>query len=243
MRDVVDQMLNDDSKDMKYRNIFINDIEPCELNQYPMQEIEQLAQNISECGLLHPITLYQKENNKYMILSGERRYRAMFFLYQNGDERFEEVPAIIKIKNLNTREIKRFLRRGNANRENLPVDLKVAIVEEALEDYYISKENKQIAPGTLKRDWLSMDTGFSARSIQNYLTIIEKKKNKEELKQTNDELDSSISAAYHAVEEKMKGRLQTKVKVDKKKMTIYFNGVDDLNRILDKLSLLEEKLE
>lgn len=54
MTDVIGEMLNDTSKDMRYKRIFIYDIDPCEYNMYPMQEIEQLAQNISECGLLHP---------------------------------------------------------------------------------------------------------------------------------------------------------------------------------------------
>ena len=66
MTDVIGEMLNDTSKDMRYKRIFIYDIDPCEYNMYPMQEIEQLAQNISECGLLHPIpqsrwTLYDTE--------------------------------------------------------------------------------------------------------------------------------------------------------------------------------------
>ena len=61
MTDVIGEMLNDTSKDMRYKRIFIYDIDPCEYNMYPMQEIEQLAQNISECGLLHPITLYDPE--------------------------------------------------------------------------------------------------------------------------------------------------------------------------------------
>ena len=76
MTDVIGEMLNDTSKDMRYKRIFIYDIDPCEYNMYPMQEIEELARNISECGLLHPITLYRKADGRYMILSGERRYRA-----------------------------------------------------------------------------------------------------------------------------------------------------------------------
>ena len=91
MTDVIGEMLNDTSKDMRYKRIFIYDIDPCEYNMYPMQEIEQLAQNISECGLLHPITLYRKADGRYMILSGERRYRAMLLNYEKGDERWEDV--------------------------------------------------------------------------------------------------------------------------------------------------------
>ena len=47
MTDVIGEMLNDTSKDMRYKRIFIYDIDPCEYNMYPMQEIEELARNIS----------------------------------------------------------------------------------------------------------------------------------------------------------------------------------------------------
>ena len=121
MTDVIGEMLNDTSKDMRYKRIFIYDIDPCEYNMYPMQEIEQLAQNISECGLLHPITLYRKADGRYMILSGERRYRAMLLNYEKGDERWEEISAIVKMQELTMREIQRFVRRGNANRETAEI--------------------------------------------------------------------------------------------------------------------------
>ena len=39
MTDVIGEMLNDTSKDMRYKRIFIYDIDPCEYNMYPMQEI------------------------------------------------------------------------------------------------------------------------------------------------------------------------------------------------------------
>ena len=42
MTDVIGEMLNDTSKDMRYKRIFIYDIDPCEYNMYPMQEIEQI---------------------------------------------------------------------------------------------------------------------------------------------------------------------------------------------------------
>lgn len=41
MADVIAEMLNDTSKDMRSKKIFIEDIDPCEYNMYPMQEIDQ----------------------------------------------------------------------------------------------------------------------------------------------------------------------------------------------------------
>lgn len=229
MADVIAEMLNDTSKDMRFKKIFIEDIDPCEYNMYPMQEIEQLAQNIKECGLLHPITLYRKDDGRYMILSGERRYRAMLLNYEHGDDRWEEIPAIIKSTELNEREIRRFLRRGNANRENLSKDLKIEIVKESLGDYLLLKSEGNIQPGTLKREWISMDTGFSARSVQDYLNLIEGSHTKKDNKKSN--------FYYEEIQESMKNVLKLPVKVTDKKISIKIKNEEDFSRILDILNI------
>lgn len=229
MADVIAEMLNDTSKDMRFKKIFIEDIDPCEYNMYPMQEIEQLAQNIKECGLLHPITLYRKDDGRYMILSGERRYRAMLLNYEHGDDRWEEIPAIIKSTELNEREIRRFLRRGNANRESLSKDLKIEIVKESLGDYLLLKSEGNIQPGTLKREWISMDTGFSARSVQDYLNLIEGSHTKKNNKKSN--------FYYEEIQESMKNVFKLPVKVTDKQISIKIKNEEDFSRILDILNI------
>ena len=229
MADVIEEMLNDASKDMRFKKIFIEDIDPCEYNMYPMQEIEQLAQNIKECGLLHPITLYRKADGRYMILSGERRYRAMRMNYELGDERWEEIPAIIKSTELDEREIRRLLRRGNANRESLSKDLKIEIVKESLEDYLALKSEGKIRAGTLKRDWISMDTGFSARSVQDYLKIIEDNCLKKDKKKP--------SSHYEDLQKTIKSVLKLTVKVTDKQISIKIKDEEDISRILDILGI------
>lgn len=52
--------------------------------------IRELAQTISEHGLLQPIILREYEPAKYEIIAGERRYRAMKLL------KWEKAPAIIE---------------------------------------------------------------------------------------------------------------------------------------------------
>ena len=52
--------------------------------------IRELAQTISEHGLLQPIILREYEQAKYEIIAGERRYRAMKLL------KWEKAPAIIE---------------------------------------------------------------------------------------------------------------------------------------------------
>lgn len=52
--------------------------------------IEELAQTISDHGLLQPIVLREYEDKKYEIIAGERRFRAVNSLH------WQEVPAIIE---------------------------------------------------------------------------------------------------------------------------------------------------
>ncbi len=40
------------------------------------EEITELADSIKEHGLINPITVYQREDGKYQLISGEKRYRA-----------------------------------------------------------------------------------------------------------------------------------------------------------------------
>lgn len=231
MTDVIQEMLNDTSKDMRYKRIFIYDIDPCEYNLYPMQEIEELARNISECGLLHPISLYRKADGRYMILSGERRYRAMLLNYENGDERWEEIPAIIKTQELTLREIKRFIRRGNANRESLSKELKLEIVRESLSDFRQMKKEGLIPAGMLKREWIAMDTGFSARSVQDYLNKLEEHPDKKE-RQT-------CPSQYEDIQHTMHDVLRLPVKITDRQVSIKIKDGSDLARILELLGIEE----
>lgn len=43
------------------------------------ENIEELAQSIKENGLLQPISVVKRENGRYMIIGGERRYRATLY--------------------------------------------------------------------------------------------------------------------------------------------------------------------
>lgn len=235
MTDVINQMLNDESKDMRYKKIFIHDIEPFALNKYPMQDIEQLAQNISEVGLLHPITLYEIEKDKYVILSGERRYRAMLYNYEHGDERWEEVPALVKTTKLDERHLKRLIRRGNANRESLTKELKLEIIKESLADYEISKRENEVPKGMLKRDWISMDTGISARTVQDFLTII-----KNETRNTDDqEIKNKEAKEFSGLERKFCSRLKIPVKISNNKIILKIKNEEDLARIMEILGVEE----
>ena len=62
------------------------------------QALQELAASIKEIGIIQPVTLRQEADGKYMIIAGERRFRATKLAEK------KTIPAIIK--NFNENEIK-----------------------------------------------------------------------------------------------------------------------------------------
>lgn len=65
-------------------------------NFYQLSDIPALADNISLCGLQQPIRVRQKEDGRYVIVSGHRRRAALEMLVADGYERFREASCIVE---------------------------------------------------------------------------------------------------------------------------------------------------
>ena len=87
---LLNRSLGTDTED--YRSIPLHMIELNPQNDYSgedtEEDIEELAHDIERNGLLHNIVVSDRtrESGKFMILSGERRYRAVSWLYENKKE-------------------------------------------------------------------------------------------------------------------------------------------------------------
>ena len=60
------------------------------------EDIVQLAEDIQRNGLMHNLVVFpQEENGKtvYVLLSGERRYRAMEYLEKRGDATWNTIKT------------------------------------------------------------------------------------------------------------------------------------------------------
>ncbi|WP_290033418.1 nucleoid occlusion protein [Ligilactobacillus cholophilus] len=73
---------------IEIKQIIPNRFQPRQV--FSQQKITELAETIKEHGLLQPIVLREYEENKYEIIAGERRFRAIKYLG------WSEVPAIVK---------------------------------------------------------------------------------------------------------------------------------------------------
>ncbi len=113
----------------------ITDIEPNK-NQprkdFDKEKINSLADSIREYGLIQPLVVSEKPNGRYIIVAGERRWRAA---KQAG---LREVP--VTIKNYTPEEIAEIALIENLQREDLnPIEEALGF-QSLLEDYNLTQE-------------------------------------------------------------------------------------------------------
>lgn len=135
---------------MNIVNININDLIITDINVRKTQisDIENLASSISEIGLINPITI-RKNNDKYEIVAGQRRYLAMKSLNIN------EIPCIIS--NYNDKKAEEMSLIENIQRNTLSNCDKVKSYSKLCDNYDIDKVK------TL--------TKISKKTIEKYLKI------------------------------------------------------------------------
>lgn len=67
-------------KNIPIEKLMPNEKQPRKEFENGINTIESLAFNIKEHGLLNPITVKEQSNGNYLIVAGERRYRACIYL-------------------------------------------------------------------------------------------------------------------------------------------------------------------
>lgn len=94
--------------------------------------LKELAESIKTHGIIQPIVLNAEEDGSYMIIAGERRYRAAKMAG------LKHVPAIIK--NYTPKQIKEISIIENLQREDLnPIEAARAI-KQLMEEYNLTQE-------------------------------------------------------------------------------------------------------
>ncbi len=127
------------SKDINSAQDLVREIELDRISPNPYQPrkyfneaaIKELSESIKKHGLLQPIIVVEKDNN-YMLLAGERRFRA------TKEAGFTSIRAIVAdIESENLRELAII---ENIQREDLnPIELAIAY-KELIEEYNITQE-------------------------------------------------------------------------------------------------------
>lgn len=119
----------------KIVNIKISDIYPN--NTQPRKNFDEdkiisLCDSIKKHGVLQPIVLKPNDDGKYMIIAGERRYRACVMAKK------EEIPAIIK--DIPIKEVMEIALIENLQRENLNIIEEGLAYKNLIEKYNSTQE-------------------------------------------------------------------------------------------------------
>lgn len=93
---VLKDVSNSDTGREQIQYIPLNQIDGDPNNFYELTDISLLADNISLCGLQQPIRVRQKEDGRYIIVSGHRRRAALEMLVADGHEKWQEAPCIVE---------------------------------------------------------------------------------------------------------------------------------------------------
>ncbi|MCK4835314.1 MAG: ParB/RepB/Spo0J family partition protein [Candidatus Aminicenantes bacterium] len=115
------------------------------------EKLRDLADSIQEAGMIQPVVVYKKEN-KYYLMVGERRWRAVQSL------KWDKIPALIK--ELTIDEIMIGTLIENIQRE----DLNAIEIAEGIET--LMKKNN------LKQEQASAKLGMNRTTLTNYLRLL-----------------------------------------------------------------------
>ena len=96
LADVLKDVSNSDTgrEQIEYISLSLIDEDPN--NFYQLSDLDELAANIAFCGLQQPIRVRQKEDGRYIIVSGHRRRAAVAMLAEEDPQRWQEVSCIVE---------------------------------------------------------------------------------------------------------------------------------------------------
>ena len=117
--------------------IYPNEVQP--RKQFDEEKIKVLSDSIKNYGVLQPIVVKMDENNKYMIIAGERRFIASKLANKN------QIPAIIK--DIDMKDIMEIALIENLQREDLNSIEEALAYKSLIEHYNVTQEEISEAVG------------------------------------------------------------------------------------------------
>ena len=148
---------------MTIQTLPLSKLRTCDANprkSFDPATIKGLSQSIKTDGLLQNLVVAKPENarRKYVIVSGERRFRALRLLVENGDlPRDTRVPVVVR-DDLSESDAHRIATIENVQREDLPP------LEEAEAVTVLLRDGMTIAD-------VAAQTGLSERTIKRRLAL------------------------------------------------------------------------
>lgn len=117
--------------------VYPNDTQPRKV--FDEEKIHVLCESIKHYGVLQPIVVKPDEDGRYMIIAGERRYRASKMAKQN------DIPAVIK--DIPMKDIMEIALIENLQREDLNAIEEALAYRSLIEHYQVTQEEISEAVG------------------------------------------------------------------------------------------------
>ena len=131
-------------------SIEVNPFQP--RSQFNEVQLKELASSIKELGVIQPITVRKIDQNKFQLVSGERRFRASKMLGR------ESIPAFIRLAN---------------DQEALEMALVENIQRQDLDPIEIAMSYQRLMDEVkLTQDQMSQRVGKKRSTIANYLRLL-----------------------------------------------------------------------
>lgn len=150
LADVLKDVSSSDTgrEQIEYISLSLIDEDPN--NFYQLSYLDELAANIAFCGLQQPIRVRQKENGRYIIVSGHRRRAAVAMLAEEDPERWQEVSCIVERDSVSPSLQQLRLIYANANtRKMSPAEISQQ-AEQVTDLLYQLKEEGYEFPGRMR---------------------------------------------------------------------------------------------
>ena len=151
-------LLNDENKKINIGNIIEIDLNNISNNpnqprtNFKKESIDELKKSIKELGLIQPITVRELKNNKFQLISGERRLKAF--------------------KLIGLKTIPSYVRKAN-DIESLEMALVENIQREDLDPIEIALSyNRLLKEINLTQEELSIRIGKERSTISNYIRLL-----------------------------------------------------------------------
>ena len=262
--DIQKNATSDNTNEIPLDRIRINPYQP--RTHFDESAIDELAQSIAQHGVFTPILLREGVGSDYELIAGERRFRAAkkaglktipAIIRNFNDAEMMEIAILENIQRENLSAIEeangyaklmehlgytqeQVAQRVGKSREYVTNLLRLLKLDPMVQQWVIDNKisnstarallglkdpSKQVA---LAKEIMS--NGLSTRAVEAKVKALNSPKSKH---------DIEVDPYLEDLTRNMENKLQTKVTVTKKKITIEYSDTKDLNRILDRLGLTE----
>lgn len=231
-------------------------------HDFDAEALEELAQSIKEHGVISPITLRKNASNNYMIIAGERRYRA------SKMAGLETIPAYVRTAK--DEQVMEWALIENIQREDLNA-IEIALAyQKLMDDHQLTQEKMADRVGKKRAtvaNYLRLlklpaeiqlgikekkiDMGHARailgspspeqqldiykKILQNDLSVRKVEELVTNAKQVT-KSPKTVQSKYEQQQQLLEQKLGRKVKISSTQLTISFKNEDELNQLIALLS-------